>query len=116
MDIVTTANLPSREIHAVLGLVQHTTVVSAAVHRDLFASFRNVFGGKVASYEKILEEATQSAVRAVTDKAHALSANAIVGFSLSVASLPAEKGGFFTVTAVGTAVRAEAQNMPTAAF
>ena len=50
--------------------------------RDLFASIRDIVGGRAGSYEKVLNDARQTAVGEMSDKAEQLGANAVIGVDI----------------------------------
>ncbi len=104
MRIVTTPNIPGEQAHALVGLVHETAVVSADAVHDMFASFKNFVGGKVGNYEKVAKAARDRAIEAAIESARAQGANAIVGFQIDIEFSPQDKGGYFSATAIGTAV------------
>lgn len=104
MRIVTIPNIPGEQTHALVGLVHETAVVSADAARDMFASFKNLVGGKVGNYEKLAKTARDRAIEGAIDSARAQGANAIVGFQIDIEFTSQDKGGYFSATAIGTAV------------
>ena len=103
MIITTTGSVEGRTITTYLGVVAGEAVVGANIVRDLFASVRDVVGGRSGSYEKVLASARAAALETIEAEALDLGANAIVGLSLDYEVVGA-KGLMLMVIAAGTAV------------
>lgn len=86
-----------------LGVVVGEAIVGANVFRDLFASIRDIVGGRSGAYERELEKAREAAFEELEVKAEALGANAIVGIDLDY-EVVGEKGSMLMVSISGTAV------------
>lgn len=80
------------------------SIIGANIFRDLFASIRDIVGGRSASYEKVLSEARATAIREMEAAAAALGGNAVVGVDLDYEVLGANNG-MLMVSASGTAVQ-----------
>lgn len=87
-----------------LGIVSGEAVVGANIFRDLFASIRDIVGGRSSSYEKVFADARATALREMEMAAANLGANAVVGVDLDYEVLGANNS-MLMVTASGTAVR-----------
>ena len=74
--------------------------------RDFFASIRDIVGGRSGSYEEVLRQAKDTALREMQDQAALLGANAVVGVDLDYETV-GDSGSMLMVTASGTAVRIE---------
>lgn len=101
MLVTTTETVPGRTITQCLGLVRGNTIRSRHVGRDILALMRNLVGGEITEYTKLLAESREQALDRMAEEAKKLGANAVVGvrFSTSeVASHAAE------IIAYGTAV------------
>ncbi len=103
MIVSTTPSLEGRKISEYKGLVTGETIIGANIFRDIFASIRDVVGGRSSSYEQVLREAKDIAVREMKENAQAMGANAIVGVDLDYETL-GSANGMLMVTAAGTAV------------
>lgn len=86
-------------------MVTGCSVRGSAFHRDVVVRLKDFWGGSVGSYEKDLALAEKEALDKMIDNAKAAGADAVLGMSLSVQTLPAKDGGFFLAAATGTAVR-----------
>ncbi|EKC69235.1 protein belonging to Uncharacterized protein family UPF0145, partial [human gut metagenome] len=71
-----------------------------------FASIRDIVGGRSGSYEEVLRQAKDTALREMQDQAALLGANAVVGVDLDYETV-GDSGSMLMVTASGTAVRIE---------
>lgn len=68
--------------------------------------FRDIVGGRAGAYEKVLNDARETAVAEMTDKASALGANAVIGVDIDYETV-GQNGSMLMVTAAGTAVFVE---------
>jgi uncharacterized protein YbjQ (UPF0145 family) len=103
MIITTTPTIEGQIIKEYKGLVTGETIIGANIFRDIFASIRDIVGGRSHAYEEVLREAKDTAVREMMTEASALGANAIVGIDLDYETL-GSANGMLMVTASGTAV------------
>ena len=87
-----------------LGIVTGETIIGANICKDLFASIRDIVGGRSGSYEKVLREAKDTALKEMEDAAIRLGADAVVGIDLDYETVGAN-GGMLMVTASGTAIK-----------
>jgi uncharacterized protein YbjQ (UPF0145 family) len=78
MIVATTPSIEGKRIVRVLGLVRGNTVRSRHLGRDLLAGIRNVVGGEIPEYTKLLAESREQAVDRMVEEARSLGANAIV--------------------------------------
>jgi len=81
--IVTSDDIPGRRIQAVHGIVRGSSVRSRHFGRDIVASMRNLVGGEMDEYTKLLGEAREQALDRMLSEARALGANAIVAARFS---------------------------------
>jgi uncharacterized protein YbjQ (UPF0145 family) len=103
MITTTTPQIEGRPVRQYLGIVTGETIIGANIFRDLFAGVRDIVGGRSGSYEKVLSEARQTALREMQERAAALGANGVIGVDLDYEVLGAQNG-MLMVTASGTAV------------
>lgn len=104
MILVTTESIPGRRVVETIGLVRGNAVRARHLGRDIAALLKNLVGGELAEYTKLLGEVREQALDRLTDEARARGANAVVGLrfvSTEIASGAAE------MLAYGTAVRLE---------
>ncbi len=106
MLVTTTHNVEGKRIVEYKGLVAGEAILGANIFRDLFASIRDIVGGRSGSYEKVLNDARKTAIAELTDRAEELGANAVIGVDLDYETV-GTNGSMLMVTAAGTAVRIE---------
>jgi uncharacterized protein YbjQ (UPF0145 family) len=106
MILTTTPTLEGKHITTYYGVVTGETIIGANVFRDLFASIRDIVGGRSASYEEVLRQAKDTALREMGEHASAMGANAVVGIDLDYETVGGN-GSMLMVTACGTAVKVE---------
>ncbi len=100
--IVTTT--PSIEGHTILsykGIVVGEAIMGANVVRDVFASITDIVGGRSGAYESKLQDARETALAELQDRAERMGANAIVGVDLDYEVVGQS---MLMVSASGTAV------------
>lgn len=103
MLLSTTPIIEGRRILEYKGIVTGETIVGANVLKDFMASLRDFFGGRSGTYEKVLREAKESAMREMEERAANIGANAIVGIDLDYEAI-GQSGSMLMVTCSGTAV------------
>ncbi|WP_291298420.1 heavy metal-binding domain-containing protein [Elioraea sp.] len=103
MIFTTTNSVAGREITGYLGIVFGDAIVGVNVFRDLFASIRDIVGGRSAAYEKELAAARQAALESLLEEARLLGADAVVGVDIDYATV-GQNGSMMMVTTTGTAV------------
>lgn len=105
MLISTTPNIEGKRIKKYLGLVSGEAILGANIFKDIFASIRDIVGGRSAAYESELRQAKEVALNEMEEEAKALGANAVVGVDLDYETIGLSKGGnMLMVSASGTAV------------
>ena len=100
--IVTTNNsIAGKRIVRTLGLVRGNTIRARHVGRDITAAFRNMVGGEVSEYTKLMGEAREQALDRMTAEARQLGADAIVATRFQTSMVMT---GAAELLAYGTAV------------
>ena len=79
MLVTTTPIIEGARITRYYGIVSGETIIGANVFRDLFASIRDIVGGRSGAYEEVLRKGKETALREMQEQAAALGANAVVG-------------------------------------
>lgn len=103
MLITTTPTVEGRRILAYHGVVSGEAILGANIFRDLFASIRDVVGGRSGSYERVLRSGRDTALNEMAEEAQRLGGNAVVGVNLDYGAIGASDS-MMMVTATGTAV------------
>lgn len=104
MIITTSDEIAGKKIVRSIGLVRGNTIRARHIGRDVMATLRNVVGGEVSEYTKLLAEAREQALDRMVAEARELGANGIVclRFSTSMVMSAAAE-----LLAYGTAVMVE---------
>lgn len=100
----TTNSLDNQPVREYLGIVSGETIIGANIFKDFFAGIRDIVGGRSGSYERVLREAKDTALKEMTDDALKMGADAVIGIDLDYETVGAN-GGMLMVTASGTAVK-----------
>ena len=78
MLLSTTDNIVDKKIVKHLGLVRGNTIRARHIGRDIMAVLRNVVGGEITDYTKMMAESREQALDRMMAEAQRLGANAIV--------------------------------------
>ncbi|MBU0982345.1 MAG: YbjQ family protein [candidate division Zixibacteria bacterium] len=101
MIITTTETVPGKRVVKVLGLVRGNTIRARHVGRDIAAAFRNLVGGEISDYTKMIAESREQSLDRMVDEAKELGANAVIMVRFSTSSM---MQGAAELLAYGTAV------------
>lgn len=104
MLMSTTETIEGKRIIKHLGLVKGNTIRARHLGRDIMAGLRNIVGGEISDYTKMMAESREQALDRMIEDAQNLGANAIVGvkFATSMVMQSASE-----ILAYGTAVVVE---------
>ena len=83
MLLSTTHTIHGKKIVKQLGLVRGNTIRARHIGRDIMAGLRNVVGGEITDYTKMMAESREQAIDRMIEDAQKLGANAIVGISFA---------------------------------
>lgn len=104
--LVTTTNVvDGRPVKQYLGVVTGEAILGANIFRDLFASIRDIVGGRSGAYEKELRRAREIAFQEMLDAARQLGANAVIGVDIDYETIDMGGSAMLMVSVSGTAVR-----------
>jgi len=101
MIITTTENIHGKRIKKTLGLVRGNTIRARHIGRDILAALRNIVGGEIYDYTKLMGEAREQSLDRMVEEASRLGANAVIGTRFATSVL---MGGAAELLAYGTAV------------
>ena len=104
IPLATTEALPGYRIVETKGLVRGNTIRTRHLGRDIMAVFRNMMGGEVKEYTKLMGESREQALDRMAEQAINLGANAVIATRLTTSTL---MGGAAEIVAYGTAVCVE---------
>ena len=104
MMLVTTNEVSGVTIKKNLGLVRGNTIRARHVGRDISAALKNLVGGEITDYTKMMAESREQALDRMVEEAESLGANAIVGIKLTTSMIMQSAS---EILAYGTAVIVE---------
>lgn len=107
IPIVTTETIAGAEITAQLGIVRGNTIRARHVGRDILAAFRNLVGGEITDYTKLMAESREQALDRMQAEAASLGADAIVSARFTTSMLA---HGAAELLVYGTAVKLNTEN------
>jgi uncharacterized protein YbjQ (UPF0145 family) len=101
MIVTTTNSVEGYQISDYKGIVVGEAIMGANVVRDFFASVTDIVGGRSGAYESKLQDARETALAELEERARAAGANAVVGVDLDYEVIA---DSMLMVSASGTAV------------
>jgi uncharacterized protein YbjQ (UPF0145 family) len=104
MLVTTTHNLEGKTIEQYYGVVVGEAVMGANVIKDIFASIRDIVGGRSGAYEQELTKARKIAFTELTEEARLMGANAVIGVNIDYEVI-GQNGSMLMVSICGTAVK-----------
>jgi uncharacterized protein YbjQ (UPF0145 family) len=102
MIIVSTPDVPGREIASTLGMVRGSTVRARNFARDFFAGLKNVIGGEISEYTALLADSREQALSRMITDAQRLGADAVINVRFTTSAV---MQGAAEILAYGTAVK-----------
>ena len=104
MIVVTTETIAGKKIVRTLGLARGNTIRARHLGKDISAVFRNMVGGEISEYTKMMAEAREQALDRMVAEARDLGGNAVVNVRFMTSML---MQGAAELLAFGTAVIVE---------
>ncbi len=101
MIYVTTETVPGARIIDVHGVVRGNTIRAKHIGRDITALLRNIVGGEITEYTKLMAESREQAIDRMLEEARGLGANAVVSVRFSTSAI---MGAAAELMVYGTAV------------
>ena len=102
MILSTTDSVPDREIAEILGLVKGNTIRARHIGRDIVASLKNIVGGEISEYTKLMAESREQSIDRMVVLAEGMGADAIVGIRMATSMIMSQAA---EILVYGTAVR-----------
>ncbi|MCO6478157.1 MAG: YbjQ family protein [Phaeodactylibacter sp.] len=102
MLITTTDYIPGQEIAEVLDIVRGSTVRARNLGRDIFAGLKNLVGGEISEYTRLMADAREQAIDRMIADAEEIGADAVINVRFTTADV---MQGASEILAYGTAVR-----------
>jgi uncharacterized protein YbjQ (UPF0145 family) len=104
MQISTTHCIEGKTIIKQLGLVRGNTIRARHIGKDVMASLKNIVGGEISDYTKMMAESREQAIDRMIAEAQSKGANAIVGMKFATSMIMQSAS---EILAYGTAVVVE---------
>lgn len=98
----TIETVPGREITESMGIVRGSTVRARNIGRDIFAGFKNIIGGEISEYTKLLADSREQSMQRMIQDAERLGADAVVNIRFTTSAV---MQGAAEILAYGTAVK-----------
>jgi uncharacterized protein YbjQ (UPF0145 family) len=108
--VTTTSTIEGWTIEKYYGVVTYQLVIGANIFRDVFSSFRDIFGGVAKGYQKDLENMEEIAIKNLKNKASQLGGNLILGLRLDFDEVSGGGKSMFMLSASGTSVFGKPNN------
>ncbi len=102
MIYVTTETISGKTIIETLGVVRGSTVRARNIGRDIFAGLKNIVGGEISEYTKLLADSREQALKRMLDDASRIGADAVVNVRFTTSQV---MQGAAEMLAYGTAVK-----------
>ena len=102
MIVVTTDYVPGKLIVEAMGLVRGYTVRSRHLGKDILAILKNLIGGEIEEYTKLMAESREEAMERMLNDAEQLGADAIINIRFTTSMI---MQGTSEILAYGTAVK-----------
>jgi len=104
MLITTTFDIAHKRIVKTIGLVRGNTIRARHLGHDVMAGLKNVVGGEISDYTKMIAECREEALDRMIEQARANGANAVVGVRFATSEIMQHAA---ELLAYGTAVVGE---------
>ena len=104
ITIVTNNEVAGKNIIKHLGLVRSNTIRARHIGKDILALFRNILGGEINEYTKLMAESREQAIDRMVDEAKMLGADAVINTRFTTSMIAQ---GAAELLAYGTAVKFE---------
>ena len=102
MIITTTDFIPGREIVEIIDVARGSTVRARNIGRDIFAGLKNIVGGEIDEYTRLMAEAREQAMDRMIADANSINADAVINVRFMTSMV---MQGTSEILAYGTAVR-----------
>jgi uncharacterized protein YbjQ (UPF0145 family) len=101
MLVVTSPDIPGKKIVKTLGIVKGNTIRARHIGKDILAAFKNIVGGEIHEYTKLMAESREQAIDRMIESADQMGANAIIS-TITTTSVISQ--GAAELLVLGTAV------------
>jgi len=102
MIVVSTETIPGKNITESMGIARGSTVRARHLGRDIFAGLKNLVGGEISEYTRLLADAREEAYQRMVLDANRMGADAVVNVRFTTSTV---MQGCSEILAYGTAVK-----------
>lgn len=102
MIIINTDLVPGKSISETLGIARGSTVRARHLGRDIFAGLKNLVGGEITEYTRLLADAREEALQRMILDADRMGADAVLNVRFATSTV---MQGCSEILAYGTAVK-----------
>lgn len=104
MIITTSSSIVGKEVKKTFGIVRGNTIRARNIGKDIIALLKNILGGEIQEYTKLMAESREQAIDRMSEEAKALGANAVIDCRFSTSYIMANAA---EILVYGTAVYVE---------
>ena len=102
MLILTSEKIAGKEITESLGIARGSTVRARHIGRDIFAGLKNIVGGEISEYTKLLADSREEAIQRLIKDAESMGADAVINVRFTTSAV---SQGAAEILVFGTAVK-----------
>lgn len=102
MEVSNTDFIGGKEVTATLGIARGSTVRTRNIGRDIFAGLKNIVGGEISEYTKLMADSREQALQRMILDAKSMEADAVINVRFSTSTV---MQGAAEILAYGTAVK-----------
>jgi len=104
MIVVNTDFIPGKKIVRSLGIVKGNTIRARHIGKDILAVLKNIVGGEIEEYTKLMGESREQALDRMVEDARQLGADAVINVRFATSEMMQSAA---ELLAYGTAVKVE---------
>lgn len=102
MIVTTTETVPGREVIEIVGIAKGNAVRARHLGRDIFAGLKNLVGGEISEYTKLLAQSREQAMQRLVADAQRMGGDAVVNVRMTTSMV---MDGTSEILAYGTVVK-----------
>jgi len=102
MIVVTTDYVPGKKIDKAVGVAKGNTIRARHLGKDILAQLKNMVGGEIEEYTKMLAESREQCLDRMVEQARELGADAVINVRFTTSSMMQNAS---ELLAYGTAVK-----------
>ena len=102
MIMTSTDFIPGKEIVEVIDIARGSTVRARNIGRDIFAGLKNIIGGEISEYTKLMAESREMAIDRMLADAERMGADAVINVRFTTSMI---MQGTSEILAFGTGVK-----------